>query len=180
MRSTAPAMHDGAAPSKSMENRRCKCTCILRRSMIFAPHSKLVLTRNLKTILVDLLADPRPGIGARHSRTPPVARNGRRGTRRSPPLEKLGEQPASRGAAPRNARERGGRRHWPHRAPVPRAQPAPPSLAASHRSGLVGQLSVLSGPGAAKEHSTPSTRRKSRDAQHSARDKWPPRQTPPT
>ena len=178
MRSTAPALHHGAAPSKSMENRRCKCTCILRRSMIFAPHSKLVLTRNLKTILVDLLADPRPGVGARHSRTPLVARNGRRVTRRSPPLEKLGEQPASRGAARRNARESGGRSH---RAPVPRAQPEPPSLAASHRSGRVGQLSVLSGPGAAKEHSRHRrVATQSRNAQHSARDKWLPRRTPPT
>ena len=79
------------------------------------------------------------------------------------------------GAAHRNARESGGRRS--HRAPVPRAQPEPPSLAASHRSSRVGQLS---GPGAAKEHRTPSTRRKSRDAQHSARGKWLPRQTPPT
>ena len=36
-------------------------------------------------------------------------------------------------------------------APVPPAQPAPPCVAASHRSGLVGQLSVP-GPGAAQEH----------------------------
>ena len=173
MRSNAPAMRDGAAPSKSMENRRCKCTCILRRSMIFAPHSKLVLTRNLKTILVDLLADPRPVSGARDSRTPPVARNGRRVARRSPPLKKLGELLVERRVATR-ARAAGvaGRI-----APVPRAQPEPPSLAASHRSSRVGQLS---GPGAAKEHRTPSTRRKSRDAQHSARGKWLPRQTPPT
>ena len=169
--------HDGAAPSKSMENRRCKCTCILRRSMIFAPHSKLVLTRNLKTILVDLLADPRPGIGARHSRTPPVARNGRRVTRRSPPLEKLGEQPASRGAAPRNARESGGRSRRRARA----SSTAGATLAASHRSGRVGQLSVLSGPGAAKEHSRHRrVATQSRNAQHSARDKWLPRRTPPT
>ena len=173
--------HDGAAPSKSMENRRCKCTCILRRSMIFAPHSKLVLTRNLKTILVDLLADPVPGIDARDSRTPPVARNGRRVTRRSPPLEKLGEQPASRGAARRNARESGGRRHWPHRAPVPRAQPEPPSLAASHGSGLVGQLSGPGSGGAARSTARHQrVAKQSRNAQHPARDTWLPRQTPPT
>ena len=36
-------------------------------------------------------------------------------------------------------------------------------------------------PGAAEKHSTPSTRRNaSRNAQQSARDKWLPRQTPPT
>ena len=40
--------------------------------------------------------------------------------------------------------------------------------------------SVLSVPGAAQEHSTPSTRRNCRNAQQSARDKWLPRQTPPT
>ena len=175
MRSTAPAVHDGAAPSKSMENRRCKCTCILRRSMIFAPHSKLVLTRNLKTILVDLLADPRPGIGARHSRTPPVARNGRRGTRRSPPLEKLGEQPAC-GALERRvatrARAAGGRIARPclehsrsRRLSLPRTAPA-----------ASGSIGAWNSPGA----HPPATRRKSRNAQHSARDEWLPRRTPPT
>ena len=63
--------------------------------------------------------------------------------------------------------------------PVPPAQPAPPCVAASHRSGLVGQLSVLSVPGAAKKHIHRRVAT-SRNAQHSARDKWLPRQTPPT
>ena len=71
----------------------------------------------------------------------------------------------------------------PHRARVPRAQPASPPLAASHRSGRVGQLSSV--PGAAQEleqprSTAPSTRCKSRDAQHAARDTWLPRRTPPT
>ena len=180
MRSTA-AMHDGAALSKSMEDRRCKCTCILRRSMIFAPHSKLVLTRNLKTILVDLLADPRPGIGARHSRTPPVARNGRRVARRSPPLEKLGEQPASRGAARRNARESAGvavgriarpclEHSRSRRLSLPRTAPA--------SSGSYQGLAQVEQPEAQPRHQRVAKQSRKRAAP--ARDTWLPRQTPPT
>ena len=178
MRSTAPAMHDGAAPSKSMENRRCKCTCILRRSMIFAPHSKLVLTRNLKTILVDLLADPGPGSDARDSRTPPVARNGRRVARRSPPLEKLGELFVWSGASGASQRAREQRASVASRA---RAS----STAGAAVSRCVAPLQprrAASVPGAAQKHihCTPSTRRNAVAQQYSARGKWLPKPTPPT
>ena len=66
-------------------------------------------------------------------------------------------------------------------APVPRAQPEPPSLAASHGSGLVGQLSGPGSGGAARSTARHQrVAKQSRNAQHPARDTWLPRQTPPT
>ena len=65
--------------------------------------------------------------------------------------------------------------------PVPPAQPAPPCVAASHRSGLVGQLSGPGSGGAARSTARHQrVAKQSRNAQHPARDTWLPRQTPPT
>ena len=93
---------------------------------------------------------------------------------------KNSESSQLRGAAPRNARESGGRRGQSLR----RARASSTAGAAVSRCLAPLQprraASVLSVPGAAQEHSTPSTRRNCRNAQQSARDKWLPRQTPPT
>ena len=84
---------------------------------------------------------------------------------------------ASRGAARRNARESGGRRGLSHRR-ARASSTAGAALAASHRSGRVGQHQGLELPGSTARHRRVATQ--SRDAQHSARDKWLPRQTLPT
>ena len=89
---------------------------------------------------------------------PPVARNGRRGMS-SLGIDPEPEQHPPRGAPGFAARESGGRRGSRIGAPVPPAQPAPPCVAASHRSGLVGQLSVPV-PGAAKGAHPPARHRR--------------------
>ena len=111
---------------------------------------------------------------------PPVARNGRRGMSSlgidpEPEQHHLAERRASqRARAAGVAASRVG-------APVPRAQPEPPSLAASHGSGLVGQLSGPGSGGAARSTARHQrVAKQSRNAQHPARDTWLPRQTPPT
>ena len=88
---------------------------------------------------------------------PPVARNGRRG------MSSLGIDPEPEQHPPRGL------------------QPEPPSLAASHGSGLVGQLSGPGSGGAARSTARHQrVAKQSRNAQHPARDTWLPRQTPPT
>ena len=143
-----------AARAMFMENRRCKCTWSLRRS-IFDLHVASLRPISWR----QALAGSTLRSSARGRRgPPPVARNGRRGMS-SLGIDPEPEQHPPRGAPGFAARESGGRRGSRIGAPVPPAQPAPPCVAASHRSGLVGQLSVPV-PGAAKGAHPPARHRR--------------------
>ena len=169
-----------AARAMFMENRRCKCTWSLRRS-IFDLHVASLRPISWRQALAGSTLRSSARGNSRGRRGPLRSRGTvaevcpRSGSIRSRSSTHPAERQASqRARAAGVAASRIG-------APVPLARPEPPCLAASHRSGLVGQLSGPGSGGAARSTARHQrVAKQSRNAQHPARDTWLPRQTPPT